>query len=241
MPNRYFPFEALGFHANPFRALTEDEWATIAVLPSEIQELVEQEDTHLQILGEAGHGKSTLLRGLSAKLEEIGQQVCFEYLPLGQRHFKTPSAKIVDIDVFLLDEVQRLTRRQRKQLFSLVTDHQIRLMIGSHEDFTPRFSKNGMSLATILLEDIDEHVLSEMLVKRMDYFRTDGQSKVYVEADAVDYLIARFGRNLRQLEYYLYEVFQYLAEQQQIEPISAELLTEIDPYIVIDLNLVGPE
>jgi replication-associated recombination protein RarA len=237
LTNRYFPFEALGFQCNPFRALTEDEWAAIAVIPPEIHELVQSEDTHLQFLGDAGHGKSTLLRGLTTKLRASGKRVHFEYLPLGQRHFKTPSVTIGNIDVFLLDETQRLTRRQRKKLFSIVTQHRVRLMVGTHEDLAQQFTQNRMSLATTILDDINQAILSDMLIKRLDYFRTDQSPHIVFDADAILYLISRFGRNLRQIEYYLYEVFQHLTLKQQVAPISAALLTQIDPYIIIP---VGP-
>jgi chromosomal replication initiation ATPase DnaA len=238
MGNAYFPFQALGFHCNPFRALTEDEWAAIVVIPSDICQLAQNDNICLQILGDAGHGKSTLLRGLTATLRATGKRVHFEYLPLGQRHFKTPSVTIGNVDVFLLDEAQRLTRRQRKKLFSIVTQHRVRLMIGSHEDLTPQFGQNGLTLSTIILDNIDEATLHEMLIKRLNNFRADQSPTIAFEADAIAYLLNHFGRNLRQLEYHLYEVFQYLAEKQRIESISAALLTEIDPYIV---SLAGPE
>lgn len=235
--NHYFPFEALGFHSNPFRALTDEEWATIAILPPEICDALQQ-DTHIQILGDAGHGKSTTLRGLVSQLGQQGKKVEYEYLPLGQHHFITPPSIIQNLDVFLLDEVQRLNRRQRNKLFSIVTKHHVRLILGSHEDFEPRFSKNKLPITTIILDDIDPSFLGEMLTERLNYFRIGSNSPVYFEADAIDYLLDRFRRNLRLMEYYLYEVFQHLADAQKTEPISATILTEIDPLIV---NLVEQE
>ena len=40
MRNPWFPFHSLGFRCNPFRVLTDEEWAEVAVLPEEVLEVV---------------------------------------------------------------------------------------------------------------------------------------------------------------------------------------------------------
>ena len=50
----FYPFDALGFQCNPFRSLTRQEAADLAVLPDELPGILAQRFTHLQILGDKG-------------------------------------------------------------------------------------------------------------------------------------------------------------------------------------------
>src|SRR4051812_44035267 len=101
MSSRYFPFHAIGLRCNPFRALVDEEWAEVAVLPELMRAVLVGGFVHLQILGAIGHGKTTTLLGLLAHFTRAERRVDYEYLPDGQRHFR---ADIDNLDVFLLDE-----------------------------------------------------------------------------------------------------------------------------------------
>jgi ABC-type nitrate/sulfonate/bicarbonate transport system ATPase subunit len=57
----YFPFRELGFRCNPFRRPTAEEWAELAVLPGGLLAAVHGGE-HVQVVGAAGRGKSTLYR-----------------------------------------------------------------------------------------------------------------------------------------------------------------------------------
>src|SRR5512137_497992 len=76
--NTYFPFHALGLQCNPFRALTDEEWGDIALLPEELLTL--EPTAHVQILGERGHGKTSLLMGLAAMGRQQHKKAAYEYL-----------------------------------------------------------------------------------------------------------------------------------------------------------------
>ncbi len=117
MTNPYFPFRALGFCCNPFRALMPDEWAAVAVLPEPVIEVLERGFQHLQIRGRKGRGKSTTLHGLIDHFEEAGLRVAYERLPRGQHHFLTDTS---DLDMFFLDEAQRLNWAERWRLVRAV-------------------------------------------------------------------------------------------------------------------------
>ena len=75
MPNPYFPFHALGYQGNPFRAVTDDEWVALAILPDSIETVVNH--PHLQILGDKGHGKTTTLLALAARFQKQNQVVAY--------------------------------------------------------------------------------------------------------------------------------------------------------------------
>ncbi len=203
MPH-FFPFEDLGFRCNPFRALADEEWAAVAIVPPSI---LKADAPYIQILGEQGRGKSTTLRGLAAYLQLESQRVMYEYLPLGQRRFIT---SIADLDVFLLDEAQRLWWWERRRLVRSTMKYDTRLVFSSHEDLTELFGRFRLSVFTIWLDQVDEDRLAAILQRRLAYFALHDPPSVVFSPDAIQYLFAQFGSDLRQMEYFLYEVFQRL-------------------------------
>ena len=206
MRDPYFPFHALGFRSNPFRALTDEEWAAIVVLPEAVLRAVAG-GGHLQVLGEMGCGKTSTLLGLAQHFRHEGRVAAYEYLPIGQDTFKLALA---GLELFLLDEVQRLRPRERRRL--LIAAHGgLRLILGSHEDLTPLFAGAGLSLSTVRLEAAGPAHLETVLARRLDYFALpDRQPRVTLDPSAARYLEATFGNNLRAMERFLYEVFQRL-------------------------------
>ena len=206
MRDPYFPFHALGFHSNPFRALDDDEWAAIVLLPPALAEAAAR-GGHLQVLGERGRGKTSALLGLAAQWRSAGQRAAYEYLPEGRDGFKTVLA---GLEVFLLDEAQRLRGGERRRLLRAAAGG-LRLVLGSHDDLTPLFARAGLPLASVRLEAGDTAHLAALLARRLDYSALQpGQPGVTFEAGAVAFLASIFGSDLRAMERFLYEVFQDL-------------------------------
>lgn len=206
MRDPYFPFHALGFRSNPFRALTDEEWAAIVVLPRAVVAAAAQ-GGHLQVLGELGRGKTSTLLGLAAQLRRDGHAVAYEYLPIGHDAFQT---SLAGLDVFLLDEAQRLRPAERRRLLASTQPNQ-RLILGSHEDLAPLFARAGLRLASVAPGTNDPEHLAAIFARRLDYMALEpGQPGVTFDASAVEFLAATFGGNLRAMERFLYEVFQTL-------------------------------
>jgi len=205
--NVYFPFHALGLQCNPFRALTEEEWGDIALVPPELLAL--GAGTPVQILGERGHGKTSLLMGLAAHERRQGRKAVYEYLGAGQDRFKT---SLAGLDTFLLDEAQRLNRRERRRLLDevLTPDTAQRLIVGSHEDLTRFFARRRLKLATFRLGAMSAGHLRAVMERRLAYFALPGGPRVTLAPEAVTYLHRRFGGNLRAVEQLLYEACQQL-------------------------------
>lgn len=223
MNNSYFPFHALGFRCNPFRVLTDDEWADIAVLPDAVASVVESGFAHLQVSGPLGHGKTTTLLGLAARFRRESQGVVYEYLPVGQSQFHT---SLSGLDVFLLDETQRLNRSERDRLLSAAQAlpkvrnlrEGLQLVLSSHDDLAPLFAKRGLPLTNVHLDEAasPDH-LGLVLARRLSYFALDRTAPgVILTPDAVRYLHETFGGNLRAMQYFLYEVFQRLKSKGAI-------------------------
>ena len=217
MRDPYFPFHALGFRSNPFRALTDEEWADVVVLPEEIM-VAAAGAGHLQILGEMGRGKTSTLLGLAQQLRRAGRSAAYEYLAIGQDTFNSP---VAGLRVFLLDEAQRLRTSERRRLLAAARAG-LRLILGSHEDLTPIFGSAGLTLSTLRLEAFGPEYLAAGLARRLPAAALPGAAPlVTMDPTALNYLAATFGSNLRGTERFLYEVFQRL---ETLGPLTADYL-----------------
>ena len=200
----YFPFHALNLRSNPFRALTDEEWAEVVVLPHAL-EAAEEGGGHLQVLGELGRGKTSALLGLTAGWRRGGRRVAYEYLPEGRRVFKT---QVAGLELLALDEAQRLSRRERERLLR-AAEAGLRLALGSHEDFAAAFAARGWPLTTVRLDAPDAAHLGRILARRLEYFAFDpARPGMTISDGAVAALHAAYGSNRRAIERCLYEVFQ---------------------------------
>jgi hypothetical protein len=217
VPNTYFPFHDLGFRANPFRALEDDEWADVVVLTASAIQATDA-GGHIQVLGERGHGKTSTLLGLQAHLRRSGQAASYEYLPEGEEVFHS---KLDGMDVFLLDEGQRLNLAERARLLREGKSGR-RLILGSHEDLTGLFAAAELPLATLLPETASLAHLQAVLARRLAYFALAPEAPaVTLDDTAVAYLAETFGGDLRAMQWFLYEVFQALRRPGTIS--AAEL------------------
>jgi len=228
MRDPYFPFHSLGFLSNPFRALTDAEWADIVVLPEPILAAASRAG-HMQVLGEMGRGKTSTLLGLAKQFRAAGQRVAYEYLAIGQDRFSTPPA---GLDVLLLDEAQRLRASERRRLLAAAAN--LRLLLGSHEDLAPLFAGAGLPLATLRLEAFGPAHMALVLERRFAAASMPGSTPVVtLDPSALAYLEATFGSNLRAVERFLYEVFQRLEAPCSL---SAEYLQAFSAAYPDDLN-----
>jgi hypothetical protein len=227
MPDRYFPFRRLGFERNPFGALTRDEWAAIAVLPPAVAAALEADPAHLQLIGEKGFGKTTVLLWLAEHFGEAGERVAYERLPEGERRFHTD---LGGLDRFLLDEAQRLGGRHRARLLRAAA-RGLRLIVASHDDLGAAFAQRGLPLATVhLAAAVTRDHLETVLARRLAAFAFDDPPRVSLTPEAVALLWETYGGDLRASELLLYEVFQRLDAPGAITRSSlAQALASHDP------------
>jgi hypothetical protein len=203
----YLPFFALGFRSNPFRRLTDDELVAVAVLPDELLRLARNSSDHIQVLGAQGRGKSTCLRALAARFTDDGLRTVYEYLTPGRNSFRT---SLDGLDVFLLDEAQRLEVHERTRLLAAASNRRrgLRLVVGVHDDMSSPFFSHRLPLATVHIDSITPAYLQAVLSRRLALFALDDPPAITFSADAVRYLCDAFGSDLRLAERFLYEVFQ---------------------------------
>ncbi|MCI0580284.1 MAG: ATP-binding protein [Chloroflexi bacterium] len=213
MSTTYFPFHDLGFRSNPFRALDDEEWAAVAVLPDSVQPALAQGFVHLQLRGETGRGKTTTLLALAGHFRQAGRRVAYEYLPEGQERFTTTLAALAS---FALDEAQRLRPGERRRLLA-AAQQGLQLIFSSHQDLAPLFEQRNLPLTTIYLDAAPPAHLQAILERRLAYFALESPPPITFTAEAVDYLWQQCSGNLRAIERFLYEFFQQLPGRGEIK------------------------
>lgn len=224
MQRRPFSFRPLGYRRNPFGALTDSEWAAIAVVPEVVATAVADDDVHVQLIGPAGSGKTTILRRLSRQLQQPDRHVVYEYLPDGQRHFLTP---LQPLDVFLLDEAQRLSWWQRRRWLNWVQYGNRRTIFSSHQDLGAHFARRALPLVTFR---VDRLVTAEsvrvMLMRRLAHFALEESERITLSEDAVHFLYQTFGAELREMAYFLYEVWQQQTEVGELTAVDLQQMMD---------------
>ncbi len=202
----YFPFHRFNLRQNPFGTLSEQDWLRVTVLPVALETALADGFQHLQILGQRGRGKSTALHYLVHYFRYHGQATAYERLPRLQWWFQT---ELTTLDVFALDEMQRIAPWQAARLFQAMRGK--RLIVGSHVDHRLAFWLRGWDVTTIRLnQQANRDRLARILAQRLDAFRVDETkpAALWFTPAAVDWLWATYKSDLRSMNFFLYDVFQ---------------------------------
>jgi hypothetical protein len=202
--DHFLHFYSLGLRSNPFRILTDEEWAAVAVVPPELDTWPHTGSPCLQILGERGFGKSTLLRALHDRCLRRGLRSAYEYLPPEQTRFLTAPQ---GLDVLFLDEAQRLTARERARLAAFPVEH---LAFSSHADLAPIFAHRRRPVVTQLLGPVGPEQLGILIERRLRFFALADGPYMQFSAAALERLRLLSRGNPRAAERLLYELLQRL-------------------------------
>ena len=106
----------LGLYWNPFGSVEHEDWTRLIVPQVDLDSLARQlrnPALALTFRGEPGRGKSTHLRALHAFFPEVP----YTYLPPNA----SPRTPIPQARVLFVDEVERLSPRQRRKLYARPT------------------------------------------------------------------------------------------------------------------------
>jgi len=210
MHSSFFHAHRLGYRRNPFGALETEEWTAVSFLPIALEELLDQSPVHLQLLGPKGVGKSSTMHRLLAHERARGTAAAYEYIPEGQHRF---TSDLRGLDCFLLDEAQRLNWRERRRWLQHAKRDSgadgLRFIIASHRDLRRIFHRRGLPLASFdLATAVSPAYYQRWLDRRLDFFALSDQPRLTLAADAAAWLYAAFGRDMREAEYFLYDVWQ---------------------------------
>jgi hypothetical protein len=218
----YFPFHRFNLKQNPFGTLNDIERLRVTVLPPPVEAALADGFEHLLVLGRKGRGKSTTLHYLVNVYRAQGLTTAYERLPRFHYRYTTDLAPL---DVFALDEMQRIAPWEAVRLFQEARGKH--LLIGSHADHTAAFRLRGLSVTTVRLgREANRDRLARILARRLDAFRLDESVPpgFHFTPDAVDWLWGRYGSDLRTMNSFLYDV---CAALDTPGPIDAYVLDSI--------------
>ena len=216
--NRILPtttLQRLGLAGNPFRVLTDEELiASFVTLPGRpqagsIEFFAGLKQSFIEIIGEEGQGKTTLLLTWAAELQERGVQAGYHYLPL-DRSDRFPS--LDKLDVLLLDETQRARRRERRAILRWLASGPKRFISATHRPWRPR----GVARHELALHRPKPNDVETFFERRIRLAGGDPRS-FRLTSEALAWL-ATHGGSLRLVEQIMYEVMLSLSRR---EPCSA--------------------
>ncbi len=203
------PFVHLNLRRNPFGELPPEERPRLAVVDVGrwIEPLAAQPGFALQVLGDAGRGKTTHLLALREALPEAS----YRHICEGER---VPARAIVPGRPTIIDECQRLLPRARRRVFARGDP----LLLGSHEDHEPELRRAGYEVETIRpADDLGRERLVSIVEARIEGARRSQGPVPGVSDEALDALRERYATDVRAMEHCLYEVFQRLSEIRNVE------------------------
>jgi hypothetical protein len=196
------PYARFNLFRNPFGELTREERAELAIVDTE-RWLAEFEvsGTVLQFIGPAGHGKTTHLLAIQRMLPDAP----YIYLPEDE-----PLPSIPRHRPLVIDEVQRLPRRQRQQVF----DAGGKLVLGTHDDLTAELETAQLRVVTVwVARDLLPEQLMHMLNARIEASRLTAAPVPCIERPHAAALLDQRGGSIRAIEQDLYDQFQHAAQR----------------------------
>ena len=192
------PFNNLNLRFNPFRELTYQEKANLAVVKVEsFAKRLGSSCFALQFLGKKGRGKTTHLLALQKYFSDS----LYIYYPENG-----PKPKVNKSPLLFLDETQRFKPKERMRIWQRKTT----FVVGTHQDHSEEFAKAGLEYESVILEGLSETKLANIIKLRLEHARRSKGNIPYLDEYAIKKLIERFDDNIRSIEDYLYEVFQDL-------------------------------
>ncbi len=199
-PSFGLPFAHLNLRRNPFGEFSVKEWTALAdVDVLEFDDFLMEPGATVQFVGEKGHGKTTHLLAIKSRFARSG----YVHIPEGERAAVPPGNPI------LVDEAQRLTWWQQRQLFR----SRAPLVLATHRDFSPELIRAGRQLRTVTVsERMSAQRLTRILNARIEWVRR-GQGPVpSVSFESAGRLLSRLGPDIREIMFEMYKKFQDLPE-----------------------------
>ncbi len=208
------PWSRLGLRWNPFGEPPQDEVASLIVLKGEdeLAALLRRPRTVVQIMGEAGRGKTARLRRLQSHFPTAPYIYLGEDEPLPE--IPPLIARPLGGPALLLDEAQRLPRRRRQRLFREARRAGASLVIATHQNLSNELDGADLFVESITVQGLDPHGLLAILERRIDWARMSGGRPPRLTIDEARELSMRFGDDLRSLLDQLYEDYQHLLNER---------------------------
>ncbi|MEP3478357.1 MAG: hypothetical protein ABJZ55_03830 [Fuerstiella sp.] len=199
------PYAELNLRHNPFGELTESERIHLAVVCiDDVVSSLNNSRQAVQYVGEKGHGKTTHLLKIRSVLPQCG----YVHIPEGERR-PVPAGEPV-----LIDEAQRLTWRQRRQLFG----EDRALVLGTHHDFEAELKKAGRHVTTIAAcGETSLNRLQQIVIDRIEFARRERGPVPTVHRRTLKRLLQSQSGDIRSMLQILYDALQKMTGPEELE------------------------
>lgn len=197
-------FAHLNLRRNPFGEVDQSQRARLAVV--EVDRFVRRLASPgyaVQFIGEQGRGKTTHLLAIARQLAGS----VYIQVAEGERPRIPQSRRL------LIDEAERLPRSQRCRVFR----RPVSLALGIHQGLDRELAEAGFEVETVTLSGaLVPETLHAMLNRRIEWARRGPGDLPRITLETAESLIGRFGDNVREIEWRLYELFQSLPEIRNV-------------------------
>ena len=194
------PFAHLNIRRNPFGEFTTEETEALAYV--DIYDVVAKLSRPVfavQFIGEKGFEKTTHLLAIRAQFSGAG----YVHIQEGER-VGNP---------LVIDEAQRLTWRQRGQVFR----SSIPLVLGTHVDFRRTLVRAGRVVETVAVNrQMDTERLCALLNAHIHRVRRSEGKPSRIRLETTRRLLQQFGPDVRWILHELYVTFQSLTRIQDV-------------------------
>lgn len=215
-PLRVNPYRRIGLSGNPFQVINDPSLLRQAVSPEMValaDELAVNEMGVIEVLGERGWGKSTLLTLIRSRAESLSQRRwAADYVELNQTRIGRPKQPFAG---WTIDEAQRLSGSAQRGLLLETKQAGSRLAIGTHTSLAPLAGEVDVPLRSVQLSAPSVSDLQTMLTQRVAAFAIDPMT-TQLSAEAAELAYQHATGNRRMFEELLYEVFCGFAQSGQL-------------------------
>ena len=216
-PQPFAGYAHLNLRFNPFGCLTPQEEARVALPALETRiyaARLRRRRNAIQFLGPSGRGKTTHLMTLHRHFPGAP----YVYVARGE-----PVPPIPEASILFIDEMQRVARRQRRDLLARGVSY----VVGSHADHSREFAGAGLDYEVIRLGAVSAARLQAILNRRISFAcRHPRHPLPLVTTEAAEMLLARCGADQWAMNGILYDVFETLASTNALEKTLATYLSE---------------
>lgn len=192
------PFESLNLTRNPFGELPSARWAQLAVTDIDLDVIVRRLRSPgfaVELTGAQGHGKTTHMRLLHAR---------FPSAPFVLVEEDGHAPQVPDAPLVFVDEVCRLPKRRRKQLFR----REASFVLGTHTDHGEELARAGVERARVEVGRNGHQRLRAIIDRRIEDARRTAAPIPRVDDATLRGLLETNGHDVRTIFESLYDDFQ---------------------------------
>jgi len=209
---------------NPFEPLPPERLATIYHWPPEALRFVAGEADCLQVVGDAGLGKTALLQQLELRFAASGLEVPYTVVPTDGA---LDPDEVAMGGVTLLDEADRWPERALRQFLTRVRAARQRLALASHRDHRRALRRGRLTALHIALAPLTQaDDVARFFEDRVALAAPEARPTGVLSEEAAEALLRLSGGNLERCLQIGYEVFEDLGKGGGQEPAGSSATIE---------------